>query len=72
MAAGREDRMNQCIFVGRLTGDPEIWIAENEARTVIGKMYIAVDRKVKKIWKRKRIFLGASALESLRSLQRNI
>lgn len=36
MAAGREDRMNQCIFVGRLTGDPEIWIAENEARTVIG------------------------------------
>lgn len=56
MAAGREDRMNQCIFVGRLTGDPEIWIAENEARTVIGKMYIAVDRKVKKDMEKKADF----------------
>ena len=45
--------MNQCIFVGRLTGDPEIWIAENEARTVIGKMHIAVDRKVKKDMEKK-------------------
>lgn len=56
MTAEREARMNQCIFVGRLTGDPEIWIAENEARTVIGKMYIAVDRKVKKDMEKKADF----------------
>lgn len=40
--------MNNCILVGRLTGDPEIRYANNEARTAVAKMSIAVDRPVRK------------------------
>lgn len=40
--------MNNCVFVGRLTDDPEIRYANNEAQTAVAKMCIAVDRPVRK------------------------
>lgn len=40
--------MNNCVFVGRLTDNPEIRYANNEAQTAVARMCIAVDRPVRK------------------------
>lgn len=40
--------MNNCVFVGRLTDNPEIRYANNEAKTAVARMCIAVERPVRK------------------------
>ena len=40
--------MNNCVFVGRLTHDPEIRYVNNEEQLAVARMSIAVDRPVRK------------------------
>lgn len=39
--------MNKCIFIGRLTKEPDIRYAQNQNSTCVAKFSIAVDRKFK-------------------------
>ena len=48
--------MNNCVFVGRLTDDPEIRYVNNEEQLAVARMSIAVDRRCEKGKRRKRIF----------------
>ena len=55
--------MNNCVFVGRLTDDPEIRYVNNEEQ-------LAVIGRCEKGKRRKRIFSDASVLDTERNSQR--
>ena len=40
--------MNKCIFVGRITRDPEVRVSTGDTATTVARYSIAVDRKFKR------------------------
>ena len=62
--------MNNCVFVGRLTDDPEIRYVNNEEQLAVARMSIAVDRRCEKGEEKKADFFDASVLDTERNSQR--
>lgn len=40
--------MNKCIFVGRITRDPEVRVSSGDTATTVARYSLAVDRKFKR------------------------
>lgn len=53
--------MNKCIFVGRLTAEPEIRYSQGESRTAIARFSLAVGRRIKRDGEPDADFFGCTA-----------
>ena len=64
--------MNKCIFMGRLTRDPEIRYTQSEKPVAVINYTLAADRRYKREGEPSADFINFVAYGAAPSLQRNI